>query len=128
MTSNILESTKQLAGIEPEDTSFDLDIITYINSTIATLYQIGVESNIYLVDDTTEWNEYLSDSPLLGLVKDYISKKVRLKFDPPSGSAFDALKSVIEELEWRISVEVDPGNDSGSLPPNQGFLIINTGE
>lgn len=128
MTSNILESTKQLAGIEPEDTSFDLDIITYINSTIATLYQIGVESNIYLVDDATEWNEYLPDSPLLGLVKDYISKKVRLKFDPPSGSAFDALKAVIDELEWRISVEVDPGNDSGSLPPNQGFLIINTGE
>lgn len=108
MIDNILESVKQLAGIESNDTSFDEDILIYINSTISTLHQIGVNSDLYFIEDDTEWSDYLPDGILLNMVKDYISKKVRYKFDPPTGSAMDALKSVIDELEWRINVEVDP--------------------
>ena len=109
MIDNILESVKQLSGIESNDESFDEDILIYINSTISTLYQMGVNSDLYLVEEDTEWSDYLPEGHLLNMVKDYISKKVRYKFDPPTGSAMDALKSIIDELEWRINVEVDPG-------------------
>lgn len=111
MINNILESIKQLSGIESEDVAFDLDILVYINSTISTLYQIGVNSDLYIVDEDTIWSDYMPESHLLNMIKDYISKKVRLKFDPPTGSAMDALKQVIDELEWRISVEVDPRSE-----------------
>lgn len=109
--NNILESIKQLSGIESEDTAFDLDILVYINSTISTLYQIGVKSELYTIDEDTNWSDYMPEGHVLNMVKDYVSKKVRLKFDPPTGSAMDALKQVIDELEWRINVEVDPESE-----------------
>lgn len=109
--NNILETIKQLSGIESEDMAFDDDILIYINSTISTLYQIGVKSELYAVDEDTNWTDYMPDGHVLNMVKDYISKKVRLKFDPPTGSAMDALKQVIDELEWRISIEVDPASE-----------------
>ena len=108
MLDNILESIKQLLGIESNDGSFDEDILIYINSTVTILYQLGVESKSNSIDEDTEWNDYLSEGPLLNMVKDYISKKVRYKFDPPTGAGMDALKESINELEWRINVEVDP--------------------
>ncbi len=111
MIDNILESVKQLSGIESDDKSFDEDILIYINSTIASLYQLGVESDLYSIDEDAEWADYLPEGVVLNMVKDYVSKKVRLKFDPPTGSAFDALKQVIDELEWRINVEVDPKSE-----------------
>lgn len=108
MIDNILESVKPLTNIEPDDRSFDEDILIYINSTITTLYQMGVESDLYSIDEDTDWTDYLPEGHVLNMVKDYVSKKVRLKFDPPTGSALDALEQVIKELEWRINVEVDP--------------------
>lgn len=108
MIDNILESVKQLSGIESDDKSFDEDVLIYINSTLATLHQLGVKSDLYLIEDDTEWTDYMPEGHVLNMVKDYVSKKVRLKFDPPTGSAMDALKQVIDELEWRINVEVDP--------------------
>lgn len=112
MLDNILESVKQLSGVESNDDGFDEDVLIYINSTISTLHQLGVESDLYSVDEDSEWSDYLPEGYLLNMVKDYLSKKVRLKFDPPTGSAFDALKQTIDELEWRINVEVDPNNGS----------------
>ena len=108
MIDNILQSVKQLSGIESDDKSFDEDILIYINSTLSTLHQLGVESDLYLIEDDTDWADYLPEGILLNMVKDYVSKKVRYKFDPPTGAAMDALKQVIDELEWRINVEIDP--------------------
>ena len=69
-------------------------------------------------------NQQIFSTYNFSIIKDYIAKKVRLKFDPPTGSAMDALKQVIDELEWRINVEVDPGSDSGGLAKNKDYLII----
>jgi len=38
--------------------------------------------------------------------------KVRLVFDPPqTGVLLDAMKAMITEFEWRLSVQVEGGNN-----------------
>lgn len=54
--NSILNSVKKLLGIQPEDISFDVDIMMYINSAIFTLYQLGVVESIYTV--TSSENTY----------------------------------------------------------------------
>lgn len=47
------------------------------------------------------------------LLKSYVHLKVKLLFDPPSSSALiEVINSQIKELEFRISVMVDPGGQT----------------
>ena len=46
------------------------------------------------------------------MVKTYIYLKVRQIFDPGTSSALNnAIEAQISELEWRLSVQVDPGDE-----------------
>lgn len=114
MNDSILITIKKLLGIGESDTAFDTDIIIGINSVFNTLLQLGVgpDSGFSIADATTLWSDYLADMSKLEMVKSYIYMKVRLMFDPPStGSLMDALKEQIAELEWRLNVQVDPGEE-----------------
>lgn len=111
MEESILITIKKLLGLPSEDTSFDLDIITHINSTFNILYQLGVGSPGFLVtDNSATWADYLEDDvDLLSLVRSYVYMMVRKMFDPPQNStAMEALNSNINELTWRINISVDP--------------------
>lgn len=111
---SILTTIKQILGIIEEYTYFDSDLIIHINSIFSVLNQLGIgpENGFSISDKTTKWSDYLSDDDLtLNMVKTYISLKVRLLFDPPQGSALiDAIEKQIAELEWRLNVQVDPGD------------------
>lgn len=109
VANSILQTTKQLSGVESTDPDFDLDVLIFINMTIAILEQIGIESNLVTVAEDTTWDDYIPESVLRNLVKAYIAKKVKLNFDPPTGGTLEALKESITELECRISYYVDPG-------------------
>lgn len=112
MDDSILNTIKKLIGLAPEDTSFDEDIITHINSSIDVLRQLGINSDVYVEDDSLTWGEYLPSSKYFQMVKNYIYMKVRKWFDPPqNGTTMDALSSSIAELEWRINVTVDPSQE-----------------
>lgn len=109
MDESILVSIKKLIGLAPEDDSFDFDLITHINSSIDVLRQLGIDSEVYVEDDSLTWGDYLPSVIYLQLVKSYIYLKVRKWFDPPqNGTAMEALNSSIAEFEWRINVTVDP--------------------
>lgn len=114
MEESILISIKKLLGIDASDTSFDLDIITHINSTFSILYQLGIGSDDFTIEDnSTTWGDYLSSYKQLNTVKTYMYCKVRKIFDPPtSGSSMESLNSLINELEWRINVAVDPKEET----------------
>lgn len=109
---SILNSVKKLLGIAPDYTQFDADIIMHINAVFLTLYELGVGPSeaFFITDDIAVWDDYISDDYLLlNAVRIYISQKVRLVFDPPTNSALiEALKSSIEEFEWRMNAMVDP--------------------
>lgn len=104
MGESILDSVKKVLGISPDDDSFDLDLVMHINSVFSILSQLGIcSSNVYAIQDKNNtWNEVLSNSNHLNLVKTYVCMKVRLVFDPPATSSLlEALKESINEYECR---------------------------
>ena len=104
---SILNSVKQLLGIDESETHFDLDILIHINSIFASLNQMGVgpEETFVIDDASTVWSEFTEDDALFNNVKTYMYLKVRMIFDPPtSSSVMDAFKRQIDELEWRLHV------------------------
>lgn len=107
MENSILKSTKKIIGIDPSDTTFDLDIITHINSAFSTLAQLGIGPAVgfAIEDDTAVWSDLIGTDLTRNSVRTYVYLKVRLIFDPPATSYTQAaLEKQIEELEWRISV------------------------
>lgn len=106
ITESILLSVKEKLGITAEQTYFDSQLITSINTVLLILYQLGIgPSNGFSIrDNTAVWSDFLGNNEtLLGMVKEYVPLKVRMLFDPPTGSTVvDAVKSNITELEWRI--------------------------
>lgn len=102
---SILDSTKQLLGVQSDDASFDIDIITHINMCFSILDQLGTgPSDGFVVTDRTQlWSDF--DPVILQPVKSYVYMTVRLLFDPPVTSfALDAAFKVRDELGWRINV------------------------
>lgn len=113
--NSILTSIKKLLGITEDCTDFDMDIIIHINSVFMILQQLGVgpPDGFTIKDKTTEWSEYLIQPEFLEAVKTYVYLKVRLLFDPPQTSALiESTKNLVAELEWRLNVQVDPGEGS----------------
>lgn len=105
MSDSVLSSTKQMLGISPEDTSFDVNVIMSINTALTILMDLGlteVEDQIVTDDDMT-WDELLGGRTDIEYVKTYVYQKVKMIFDPPtSTAAIDAMQRSISELEWRI--------------------------
>lgn len=110
--NSILDTTKKILGIDPNDDVFDIDVITHINSAFAQLAQLGVgpADGFEIEDNTKLWADYLGTNKLINSVKTYMYLKVRMWFDPPNTS-FDqtAKKEQITELEWRLNVAADKG-------------------
>lgn len=109
-TDSILNTIKHMLGVEPDYTHFDNDIINHINTVLGILSQIGVHKEPYSITGAKEtWEDYLGDKmPQAHMVKDYIYNRVKLLFDPPlSSSVSEIMEKQIEELEWRLNVELD---------------------
>jgi len=106
MAGSILTDTKKIIGISESDTSFDLDILTHINSTFSVLQQLGVgpDAGFYIEDSSDEWADYIDDDNGYNLIRTYILLKVRILFDPPQNAyLLTAMEKQIAEYEWRIS-------------------------
>jgi hypothetical protein len=106
---SILNTIKQLLGIPIEDNAFDTDIIVNINSVFMNLNQLGIgPATVYFIEDNTQlWSNFLVDEPMYAAVKTYIYLKVKMVFDPPTTSfILDAMGRQIQELEWRLAVQV----------------------
>lgn len=111
---SILTSTKKLLGIQESYTIFDTDILIHINTAFATLNQLGIgpEIGFIIEDDKATWDEYITTCNLT-MIRTYIYLKVRLVFDPPtSGVLIDSINRTISELEWRLYLEGDGGDNN----------------
>ena len=111
---SILTSIKKLLGIAEEYEHFDNDIIMHINSVFMILTQLGVgpSKGFVITDSSASWDDFLPEGgEKLQAVKTYMYMKVRLMFDPPTSSAvMESMNRMINELEWRLNVVVDPGD------------------
>ena len=119
MEGSILNDIKKMLGLHADYTAFDQEIIIFINSTLAILYQIGIGTTGYAIssaDDT--WADYLGDSPLsaiLGTIKSYIALKTRILWDPPASSTIlQAFNEEAKRQEWYIYMEANPSPKASS--------------
>ena len=108
---SILTSVKKMLGIPEDYEHFDADIVMHINSVFMILTQLGVgpAEGFTIMDEDATWNDFIQDNKKIQSVKSYMYLKVRLLFDPPLSSAvIDSMTRLINELEWRLNVAVDP--------------------
>lgn len=112
VTESILDSIKQMLGIELDDINFDRELIIYINGALMIINQLGVGPTGYtIVDSNNTWTEFLINRTDLELVKSAAYLRVRLIFDPPQNSFLvSAIKEQIAEYDWRIewSHKIEP--------------------
>lgn len=105
MAGSILIDIKQVCGLEPDDPSFDRDLILAINSELSILNQVGIgpELGFMIESDTATWDDFIQGELRLNLVKTYLSLKVRLLFDPPTTSyLIAAYEKQADMYLWRI--------------------------
>lgn len=130
MEQSILRTVKKTLGIEPDDTSFDLDVITHINSVLTDLNQLGVgpDEGFMIEDDSAVWADFLTNVQRFNNVKTYIYFRLRLIWDPPKTSfEINAVNDQRKELEWRINVEVERTDWQDPDPHLEDVLILDGG-
>jgi hypothetical protein len=125
MEESILISTKKILNVSTDDTSFDLDIITFINSAFSNLHDLGIGpiEGFSIEDDEATWADF-GDVPLwiLSLVKTSIFLRVRMLFDPPATSYLQgAVQRQIDEHDWRLSVNREA---TGWVDPNPPVVVL----
>lgn len=111
MAESILLSVAEVVvGSSDEVEAFKSDLIMYINSALMTLGQLGVGKDYFrITDETAVWTDFIEDEDKLASIEEYVTLKVKLAFDPPSSSAaLDSLQKIIEEDEWRLTIQADP--------------------
>jgi len=109
---SILNTVKTALGVEADYNGFDTNILLDINTAIWSLNQLGVgpSSGFKVIGENETWDNLLVGkyASMLESAKSYIFQKVRLSFDPPNNSYLvDAIQKQIQELEWRLMVQVE---------------------
>jgi hypothetical protein len=110
MSDSILLSIREALVGDPEDDSFDQDLIFDINTALNTLTQVGVGPNEgFKISGSSEvWSDFLGENPKLEMAKDFVKFKVRVLFDPPTTSfVLDEYNKELDQMLWRLNVEVD---------------------
>ena len=76
MDESILTSIKKLLGPDEEETHFDQDIITHINTAILALTQNGVgpQDGFFIEDKTATWSDFISEPKKFQAVKTFIEQ------------------------------------------------------
>ena len=106
---SILNDVKKMIGPSEIYDQFDQDLIIHINSVFTILQQLGVgpKEGFSIEGDSEEWSDFIEDiesSNIFQMVRSYVYLKVRMQFDPPTGSVASAFEEQIKEYEWRLSV------------------------
>lgn len=108
---SILLTIRTMLGVGEDYDGFDTAIMAGINTAIFSLSQIGVgpDGGFNITGETETWTQLFDGVSNLNAVKSYIWLKTRLEFDPPTTSFLgEAIQRQIDQLEWRLQVEVDP--------------------
>lgn len=112
--SILLSIKHMLFGIDADDiTDFDSDLIVFINSSLATVYQLGVgDKPVSIKGENESWSDVITSEKHLETIKEFVYLDVKLVFDPPTSSiVMEALKEMKTEDEWRIKEEIAISDD-----------------
>lgn len=109
---SILNSMKMLVNVPEEDTVFDPELIIHINSTFATLHQLGVgpEEPFFIESSNEVWTDFIEGRSNINSVKTYMGLKLRLLFEtPPNSFGIEAIKTQVSEYEVRLNIAQEFG-------------------
>lgn len=114
MADTILSNVSRIVGISDGDDSFKDELIMHISSGLALVNQLGAGKSIEL-DENTTWDDFkdpsqINGNPEFGLIKQFIYTQVKMLFDPPTATSLNVMKSIAEELKWRIQVAYEEDN------------------
>lgn len=136
MEQSILTSTKKVLNVASDDTSFDDDILTHINSAFSNLSDLGVgpQGGFVIEDADAEWASYFpnEDDPAklkiqLSKVKTVVFLRVKLLFDPPTTAyLLEAAQKQLLEAEWRLNVNREETEWVDPSPPD--VLVVDGGD
>lgn len=107
---SILTTIKKMLGLSEDDTTFDQDIVVFINTAIMGLTQIGIgpQNGYFITDKTQLWEDLTEGRSDIEAVKSFIYLKTRLLFDPPNTAyVLESTQRILTELEWRLHVQVN---------------------
>lgn len=103
---SILDTTKRLCGIEPDDTDYDIEIVAHINSIFFVLQQLGVgpAAGFMILGKDEKWSQFIGTEQMNAVIS-YMGLRVRMLFDPPpTGPATEAMERQAGQLEWRLNI------------------------
>ena len=106
---SILDITKRLCMTDPEDTSYDLELITHINTVFFVLSMLGIGPvNGFSITGRTEtWGQFIGEESIHA-VRTYMGLKVRMLFDPPAtGPATEAMERQAAHLECLLNINAE---------------------
>lgn len=116
MNESILMSIKSLLGNKStDDTTFDEDLVIFINAAFHDLHLLGVNDDkdpFSITGNYENWNDFMDENELkkLQIVKTYIYFHVKLAFDPPaSGTLVEAYESQKKRCETYLKYENEKG-------------------
>lgn len=109
MYDSILITIKKMLGLAAEDDSFDVDVITHINTIFMIVKQLGIcPDNFYITGEDEKWSDFIQNDADLIPIKTLVYARTKLIFDPPASSTLmQALKDTADELEFRLRIEED---------------------
>lgn len=104
MEPSILNTIKQMLGLGIEESPFDQELITHINTALILLTEIGVgKEGFFLADSSAVWSDFLNENGFYNPAKQYIGLQVRLIWDPPSSSAVvTSYQEQLKKLEFYL--------------------------
>ena len=114
MDESILATIRKMVGGAENGTTFDTDLIVFINTCLTALFQIGVGNAPFSITGEDEtWSDFLGDNyAALQPAQSYIFMKTKLMFDSNSmsGSTIQSFERLISECEWRLYVATNPSD------------------
>jgi hypothetical protein len=112
MDETILGYVKAVSGVGTA--IFDYELLAAINVAVSALSQIGAA--VYdglVVDAQTEWPDFLGNTDVENLTKQYVVVRTTAIFDPTASATIKETREVYShELEFRISSAVDYDDQS----------------
>ncbi len=111
MEESILKSIKTSLGTDPEDNTFDVELISHINGALTIVNQLGVgpDDGFRITGPEQTWEDILDGRKDLELVKTVVYLRTKLVFDPPQNAFLvAAIEKQIEEYDWRIEANSIP--------------------
>lgn len=105
MDEIILVSVKRdINGMTAENTDFDDELLTHINSALRILNRFGIGVERFIANAESKWSDFLGDDvDYYAEAKSYVALKIKNFWDPPTvGAAVSALEEMVKELEFDL--------------------------